>query len=404
MRGHLVLALFGCALLCGCGGGGGGGNSSPSSASTPAPITTNVLPISVNPGPAGTVNLPFASVTVCTPGSTTACQTIDGVLIDTGSSGLRIVASVLSTVVLPQQTNANGSSIAECALFADGFSWGSVRTADVKIAGEQAGSLPVHLIGDPAFPTIPASCSGTGRSRNTVKSLGANGILGVGSFIQDCGSQCVQNSSLGIYYACPTAIPCQSTTQPLAGQVTNPVARFSSDNNGMIVQLPAVPQNGAATADGSLIFGLGTQANNGLGSATVFAIDPNTGWFTTLYRGSTMPRSFIDSGSNALFFFDSSITACSSASTPGFYCPSSTQALSATVQGTNGANAVINFSVANASSLLAGGFAAFNNLGSPVSSSKSFDWGLPFFFGRNVFVAIEGASVPGAPAGPFIAF
>ena len=35
--------------------------------------------------------------------------------------------------------------------------------------------------------------------------------------------------------------------------------------------------------------------------------------------------------------------------------------------------------------------------------STSFDWGLPFFFGRSVYTVIEGHSV-GTTPGPFYAF
>ena len=40
---------------------------------------------------------------------------------------------------------------------------------------------------------------------------------------------------------------------------------------------------------------------------------------------------FIDSGSNALFFQDAGIPGCSSNNAAGFYCPASTQDLSATI-------------------------------------------------------------------------
>src|SRR6266853_4510191 len=76
--------------------------SSPGSSSG-GTTTSNVLPIAVNAGPTNNaLNQPFASVTICVPG-TSNCQTIGGILVDTGSVGLRILSSAL-TVPLPQQT------------------------------------------------------------------------------------------------------------------------------------------------------------------------------------------------------------------------------------------------------------------------------------------------------------
>ena len=40
------------------------------------------------------VNILYVNVTICAPGSTTNCQTIDHVQVDTGSQGLRILSSV----------------------------------------------------------------------------------------------------------------------------------------------------------------------------------------------------------------------------------------------------------------------------------------------------------------------
>jgi hypothetical protein len=42
-------------------------------------------------------------------------------------------------------------------------------------------------------------------------------------------------------------------------------------------------------------------------------------------------------------------------------------------------------------------------LAGPSSDSSGFDWGLPFFFGRSVFTAIEGRSAGGS-VGPYMAF
>ena len=62
------------------------------------------------------------------------------------------------------------------------------------------------------------------------------------------------------------------TTLALASQVSNPVAAFAKDNNGVIVELPSA-SGPEASLSGSLIFGIGTRSNNGLGGATVYNLD-----------------------------------------------------------------------------------------------------------------------------------
>src|SRR5207302_4179794 len=114
-----------------------------SSASSGTP-TSNVLPIAVNAVPTNNaLNQPFVSVTICVPG-TSNCQTIGGILIDTGSSGLRLLSSTV-TLPLPQQNGAGGAPIVECVPFVDGFTWGPVQTADVKLAGEQAAAIAIQI-------------------------------------------------------------------------------------------------------------------------------------------------------------------------------------------------------------------------------------------------------------------
>jgi Protein of unknown function (DUF3443) len=405
MQRVLVFALLGAVLGLGCNNG----SSSTPGTSTPTQVIqttgSNVLPVSVNFGPTDeTTNFLFASVTICAPGSTTNCQTIGGIQVDTGSTGLRILSSALS-LSLPQEADANGNPIVECLQFVDSYSWGSVRTADVQIAGEQAHSVPIQLIGDPAFPSIPDACSSTGPSSDTVESFGANGLLGIGVFRQDCGSPCVFSGvSPPLYYICPSsgAAGCQPTPASLAQQVPNPVWLFSADNNGTIVELPSVVPAGEASVSGSLVFGIGTQSNNALGAANVIPVDAN-GLFTTVYKGTSYTGSVFDTGTNALEFLDSGtlgIPLCSDAAF--FYCPTSTQNLSAAVPNMAAANVPINFSVANADMLFGNAsFAAYSNLAGP--NPGTFDWGLPFFFGRNVFVAIESQSTSSG-VGPYWAF
>jgi hypothetical protein len=304
---------------------------------------------------------------------------------------------------LSPQTDSNGHPIAECAVFADGFSWGPMVTADITIAGEKASATGVQIING-NFASIPRACSsGGGTEEDTVATFGANGVLGVGNFAQDCGPACTVNNAYnpGMYYSCP-ASGCVVTAEPLAQQVTNPVAFFATDNNGVIVQLPAVTSSsGEVSATGSLVFGIGTQANNSLGSATVFTLDAD-GNFTTTFLGNSLPGSFVDSGSTFLFFPDSNLKACGTGF-DSYYCPSSTVNLSATNQGLNGNRTTINFSVANAANLPAQNM-VFNDVAAPLPSTLyGFDWGVPFFFGRSVFVAIEGSSTPGG-TGPYVAY
>lgn len=374
---------------------GAGGNASGSVALGVTGIAGNVAVVVIDNGPAGVnniINVPFTSVTVCRPGTST-CQTIDHLLVDTGSYGLRIISpGVLDpALALPAITGNTGTPVGECAQFISGFLWGSVHSADVKIAGELAPSLPVQLVGDTAtaFATVPLSCRNTGANLGTVAALGANGILGIGLFNEDCGAACAAQVIAGTYYEC-TASACTSTVMPLAKQVANPVAAFATNNNGVALVMPAVPVGGATTLTGTLIFGIDTQTNNMIGSATVYAAN-SSGNFTTVYKGTSLTASFLDSGSNGFFFADSSIPRCSIST--GFYCPATTLALSAVNTSANGAaSGTVNFTIVNLQALDSTVRAA--SVGGSIgrSNRNTFDFGMPFFFGRTVFAAISGAS------------
>jgi len=395
VRSGLIFLMCGLiGLAAGCGGGSGSSTQS----TTPPPTSSgqNVQAITVNGGPVGGYpNGVFTSVMICVPG-TSSCNTIDGVLVDTGSVGLRLLASSV-TVSLPQAM-INGDPLSNCVQFLDGsYLWGGVNTADVKFSGETASSVPIQLISD-ATTGIPSACSNGGMNEDTVATLGANGILGVGPYLQDCGGACAAGTGFRVYYECP-ASGCVETRVPVGQQVQNPVSLFATDNNGVVLELPSVSTD-ATTVNGSMVFGIGTQSNNALGSAKVYTFN-NQGYIDTSFNSQSLAQSFIDSGSNGYFFADSSITQC--ASGDGFYCPSSPLSLSASNQGGNGTSGTVNFSVGNADML-------FNNVADNAFStlagtnvSGSFDWGLPFFYGRNVFTAIETRSTPGG-TGPYWAY
>ncbi len=396
---------------------------------TSATAANNTLPVVVDSGPAlllaanySAANILYATITVCSPGSTTACQSIDHVQIDTGSVGFQIVSEALTgTANLPAES-VNGQPLRECVQFADGYTWGSMVQGDVYLGSSPSGSrllanFPVHLIGDKAAGTAPSTCV-QGRLENTVVTFGANAILGIGNFLQDCGSYCVSNAPSALYYVCPST-GCTPTSVPLTEQLTNPVGALSADNNGVVVSLNAVNPAGATTASGTVYFGISTQANNAFPATAQFlAVDPY-GTLATTFNGSSMTGSVIDSGSNAYFFNDTQIPACTGTNS-SYFCPSSSVALSGSIQGVtyngttntrtpSGPAVPVNFTIDNADTLFSSTqtLTAFPTLGGPNGSVggiiSGFDWGLPFFYGRNVYVLFEQNTLAGT-TGPAIGF
>jgi len=424
------------SVLSACGGGSGSSanqvvsssssssNSSGSSSSSGSHNFSgggaNVVQLVVGPGPTSgsSFNTPTASVTVCVPG-TSNCMTIGNLLVDTGSPGLRLMASVLGGFALPTQSDpsGNGNLIVECLPFADGYTWGPIATADISIGGEKASSVPINIIDDTNSlePAAPSSCTNSGMETNlsSISALGANGVLGVGLFSYDCGSYCTlptnQQTDGYLYYSCSSS-SCTQTAEPLADQVINPVVLFGQDNNGVILQLPAIPVGGQTTDTGYLVFGIGTESNNALGNATVLTTS-SSGYITTMFNGQTLSSSFLDSGSNGLFFADSAIPICSGGSSSGvanFYCPTNSPlSLMATNQGQNGNTTPVSFEIVNLNDLNQTYFAV--NVGGPITGitglgvSDFFDFGVPFFYGRTVFTAIDGAAAGGF-TGPYYAY
>jgi len=421
----LGLALTAAVLVLLVACGGGGSNNTPTPTPTPTPVVNNTIPVVVDLGPTcsdgscgatnltspvGEADLLFVSVTVCVPGTST-CQTIDHVQVDTGSSGLRLLASQVS-VALPRRNDASGNPIGNCVRYLDNtYQFGPVASADIQMAGEVASSVPIQLVGASGFPAAPSRCTAGNTPAQTIFDSGAKGILGVGLFRQDCGAGCVSTVNNGSYFSCPSTGCVAAATTSVTDQLQNPVWLFPQDNNGLVITLPSVAAAGQLSASGTMMFGIATQTDNAVGSAKAQAASIRTGNFTTTFNGKAYTNSYIDSGSNGYFFLDgatSGITACAAnSSAAGFYCPTTVQSLSAITSGPNPAggatvSTTVQFSIDNAVSLFNNKtLAAFGNLGGPVSGS--FDWGLPFFFGRTVFVGIENQSTT-LGTGPYWAY
>ena len=370
------------------------GNISNSTAMTVNSAIKNVLPITVN-GPLCSANSypnkPCVSVTICTPGTST-CQTIYDILLDTGSIGLRVFKSVLGPGISLTQVTNGADSLAECIQYMDGSAqWGPVQRAGVVLGNEPAVLVPIQVI-DPTFGTVPLSC--VTQDQNPA-AAGYNGILGLGLFIEDCGAFCATHSINQTYYSC-SGSTCIGTSVPLLNQVQNPVALLPRDNNGVTLQLPAISSNGTSSVNGILVLGIGTQANNTPSGVTTYPTD-QSGDFVTVYNNVSYNQSFIDSGSNGLFF-PGSLPQCF-----GWFCPSSATNLSAVNKGVTGSpSATVSFQIGNFNTLvLHTSNNVFNNIG--AYSAGGFDWGLPFFFGKNVTIGIEGKpSILGT--GPYWAY
>lgn len=397
--GGSLAALLLLLLVSACGGGGGGGSAGVSGNSGRVPNELNVQEITVDAGPPGSgynVNRLYTSVTLCTPGSTAQCQTIDHILLDTGSTGLRLLASAIgNNLHLQRVTSANGAPLLGCAKFVDNsFVWGGIANADLSLAGLKAANVPIQVIADPAFNPFASTCS-TGKPLETAIALGANGILGLGLLRQDCGPGCVSNANNGIYFTCTTPAcsdpnPVIPSAATLAQQVTHPVPQFSTDNNGLLIDLPAVNATTAAFLRGSLIFGIGTRANNTMAAQTPQLLSGGSYSIATAYGGKIYSTSYIDTGSNGYFFgAPGTFTDCGSGIN-GFYCPANTTALAASLIDVNGATLAVPFSISNAATLFSSNNPVLPNLSGSLGDTSAFVWGLPFFYGRRVYFGMAG--------------
>lgn len=422
MKPNFLITLFltsclaiGFLQACGSSGGSSNDPSAPiipliNGKTIPAVSGANVLRMSISSttdcgASTNYMNKPCVTLTVCNANGSN-CNSINDILVDTGSYGLRVFKSALGSTA-PTQITTGGKNVAQCVEYGDGSKqWGPVASAQVKLGGEPAVTIPIQVI-DSTFVGMSAKCSGADTSPTTG---GLNGILGVGAFEQDCGVGCTVNANNGYYYACDSTT-CTGTTLALSNQVTNPVAALPQDNNGVILMLPDLDVGGEVSSSGYLVLGIGTQANNTPSSVTRYSVNPNNGEFTTVFNGKTY-NSFLDSGSNALYFptpGSSVLPDCGSvlnSNYAGWYCPSSLATLSAVNHAYgNTTEGSIAFQIENFATFLNSPNYAIKEIGgnSGGNLNSLFDWGLSFHFGRNVVVGFENKS-SGLGNGPYWAY
>ncbi len=477
MRTYSYFAAFLLALLLASCGGGDGGDSSTTTLKCGTadcqllnpPVATsfvqsgNNLRVSVDDlGPHGfgnlgvSTNMLFADVTVCVPGGVptdpTQCVTIDHVLVDTGSVGLRVLSSKVAKLKLPPIAVSATQNAWECFPFVIGGLWGPTVGADVWLGSQKTErALAVQLIDDQSVLAASADCNtvtdSTAQQSNILSSagqLGANGVLGIGSTTMDCGIDCEQGiyhakasdprGSSVLYYGCPVGATdpqsCILTPLAIALQVFNPVAALAAPyNNGVLLKMPAIALGnpGAQTAKGELVLGIDA-ANLPPAAQQVFlgVLDPASDSYlsiNTQFNGHTFANSYLDTGTNGMFFHDASITPCDNLTQAAalkvqsyWYCPAHTLAgLTALLSDgdTTGRPAVsVAFQIASYARLSLTNNTAFSDLGGAVNGSgpsntyvadtKTFAWGMPFFYGKQVYLSIW--QQPGSLNGPWVAW
>jgi hypothetical protein len=393
-----LFVLFAALLVsagCNMNANGSSGNGSEAPPPPPPPQTPtapNELPIVVGAGTGSSpdMNRPLVSVTICVPGTAT-CQTIDNVLVDTGSTGLRLFESVV-TIPVPREQLSATNTFYECESFESGDTWGPLATADIKLSGEVAPSATIQLVGDTTY-TPPASCASSANPLSSPQTAGFNGILGV-TGQTDCGNACFSGPTF-YYYQCITQGQnnlCQQTILPTAQLVWNPVALFPTDNNGVVFDIPAIPASGAVNVQGSLYFGLGTESNNQLEGATIYQF-PLTAYLTTGTYGAGFDSGTPDFGllNNVVFDFPT----CGV-----IYCPASPTALSVEIAGANGEATILDVVAADITPELNQGMTADSMYVGPSYGGNTVTLGFSFFYGRRIIYTWGGATGQNA----FIAF
>ena len=359
-------------------------------------------------GAANNANVPYVSIKVCAPGSTTNCQIIDHITVDTGSSGLRIAASALPSSLQP---GANGlpqvsghtpsTTLTECEGYVSSYVYGPVVKADIYIAGKQVSNANLQVFGAPGY-TVPSGCvnSNPGSTEtDTTQTFGGNGLIGIGFDLLDQGQ----------FFDCSTALgtSCIDNTQ-YAG-VPSIVPLFSSDNNGVVIALPSVSSAGLSSpVVGTLTFGVSTQANNTPTTSTLAIVnDTYSGEFNTQIGGVWSPA-YIDSGTFIMFFNDAAntnLTLCTSVANTGFYCPTQPQTIPLTFAnyGSKVSLGSLNYQVANADQINTLTAMAFNNIAGPTSQTSTLTgtvaYGLSFFYGREMYFLFNSKTAPGTGLG-----
>ncbi len=363
--GTLIAVLL---TLAGCGGGS-------SSSSAPEATCTGGPPAGLaSPGQyslpvyestcAQTINTPVVTLTICVPGSTSNCQEVPNILLDFGSTGLRLSHTLSIAGELPQET-ANGQPLTECYYFESGYNYGPVVSATVTL-GTNHVTVPVQISN--SLLSAPCGSLVSPSSSSAPFEPLYNGILGV------LFPQYDNTSSSAIYLAGEQVwTPAQNET------VQNPVYLLTStsNNNGVLLSISTTVSEttGAPGFTGTLTFGAPTSGTTSLQTDT-------SGEINAAYpSGSASVPAFFDTGSNGFFIENPDNIPNCTGNLAGFFCGNApSQSATLTGTGTN-LSYTLTFAIDNAQTLLSTGNTVFSTLGG--YQQGIFDAGFPAFLYGN---------------------
>jgi hypothetical protein len=309
----------------------------------------------------------YTSVKVCTVGQNRQCETVDRILVDSGSSGLRLFRPT-NLALEPLHTNqyeldhfvplpgpaVPGPDVYMCARFANSSHFGPLKIAVVELLEPQTSlsGLTIAI----QVPGTPRSGTG-GCGTITPESSGFNGILGIRGKENCAGDGCYLTCEVD---ECRVAIP--------DTDIASPTMFYGADANyaglGWMLSLPANPPAGT-TVEGVLTVGLPWP----MPSNIVMLEYPLTGQV----NGNTYAVGLADTGAptNGLprSAFNVSIPECS-----GLYCPSTSTAAEVLLTDHRGISHWLTIRVDRARA---------DGKVRPTSSGIAL--GLPFYFGKTVY-------------------
>jgi len=371
--GGMALLFFSLISLSGCGGGSSSSSPTPvCTGTTPpglSPLTANTMPVYQSTC-AGAVNSPSVTLTICVPSSST-CEDVPNILLDYGSTGLRLSHTLSISGELPQE-QVSGQGLFECYQFVSGYNFGPVVTAQISLGTTQL-SQPVPVQISNSSLQAPSSCTQGGTVSSAPFQPYYNGILGVLFPRYDYLS--------GIYYEGNGYSPVNMTSSNEYLEVQNPVYLLASNNNGVLLSgLPAVStSDGAFTVTGTLTFGIpsGNYTTLETNSSTTTNTCESYGSLCATYNNTSGLTALFDTGSNGFFIDNSSLPQCTG-NLSGFFCGNASNQ-SATLTGATGPSGsyTLNFSIVSAQTLLATGNNDFSTLGG--NAPGAFDAGFPAF-------------------------